>query len=141
MANGVHSSSSHRKQVGMRGMQSGNAVMEGAAVAGQIAKESERKGGSRRKDRESEKVIRKGWGASNYHAHTGTLGCLQSRADTLTHQNKRPAVALLPACSVSVIVLSDMDSLMWTMCVILEESPTEMPQCISVTHGMRGVIS
>lgn len=39
-------------------MQSGNAVMEGAAVAGQIANKSERKGGSWGKDRESEKVIR-----------------------------------------------------------------------------------
>lgn len=31
--------------------------MEGAAVAGQIAKKSERKGGSQGKDRKSEKVI------------------------------------------------------------------------------------
>lgn len=83
VASGVHSSS-HRKQVGMRGMQSGNAVMEGAAVAGQIAKESERKGGSWGKDRESEKVIRKGWGASNYNAHTETLGCLQTHSHTKT---------------------------------------------------------
>lgn len=39
-------------------MQSGNTVMKGAAVAGQIAKMSERKGGSQGKDRQSEKVIR-----------------------------------------------------------------------------------
>lgn len=57
MASRAHFSSSHRKPVGMRGMQSGNTVMEGAAVAGQIAKKSERKEGSRGKDRESEKVI------------------------------------------------------------------------------------
>lgn len=31
-------SSSHRKQVGMKGMQSGNTLIEGAAVAGQNAK-------------------------------------------------------------------------------------------------------
>lgn len=31
-------SSSHRKRVGMKGMQSGNTLIEGAAVAGQIAK-------------------------------------------------------------------------------------------------------
>ncbi len=54
MASRAHSSSSHRKQVGMRGMQSGNTVMEGAAVAGQIAKKSERKGGTNGKDREKE---------------------------------------------------------------------------------------
>ena len=58
MASRAHCSSSHRKQVGMRGMQSGNTVMKGAAVAGQIAKMSERKGGSQGKDRQSEKVIR-----------------------------------------------------------------------------------
>ena len=56
VASTTHSSSSHRKPVGMRGMQSGNTVMEGAAVAGQIAKKSERKGGSQGND--SEKVIR-----------------------------------------------------------------------------------
>lgn len=33
---------SHRKQVGMRGMQSGNTLIEGAAVAGQNAKNSEK---------------------------------------------------------------------------------------------------
>lgn len=33
-------SSSHRKQVGMKGMQSGNTLIEGAAVAGQNAKKS-----------------------------------------------------------------------------------------------------
>jgi len=38
VASGAHSSSSHRKPVGMRGMQSGNTVMEEAAVAGQIAR-------------------------------------------------------------------------------------------------------
>lgn len=32
--------------------------MEGAAVAGQIARKNERKGGSQGKDRESEKAIR-----------------------------------------------------------------------------------
>ena len=58
VASRAHSSSSHRKPVGMKGMQSGNTVMEGAAVARQIAKMSERKGGSQGKDRESEKVIR-----------------------------------------------------------------------------------
>lgn len=58
MASRAHSSSSHRKPVGMRGMQSGNTVMEGAADAVQIAKMTERKGGSQEKDRESEKVIR-----------------------------------------------------------------------------------
>lgn len=57
-ASRAHSSSSHRKPVGMRGMQSGNTVMEGAAVAGQIARKSERNGGSQGKDRESEKAIR-----------------------------------------------------------------------------------
>lgn len=44
VASRAHSSSSHRKPVGMSGMQSGNTVMEGAAVAGQIAKKNERKG-------------------------------------------------------------------------------------------------
>lgn len=58
MASRAHGTSSHRKQVGMRGMQSGNTVMEGAAVAGQIAKKSERKGGSHGKDRENEKMFR-----------------------------------------------------------------------------------
>lgn len=56
VASRAHCSSSHRKQVGMRGMQSGNAVIEGAAVAGQIAKKSERKRGSQGDD--SEKMIR-----------------------------------------------------------------------------------
>lgn len=45
MAGGARSSFSHRKPVGMRGMQSGNTVMEGAAVAGQIA----RKNGKRKR--------------------------------------------------------------------------------------------
>lgn len=40
VASGAHSSCSHRKPVGMRGMQSGNTVMEGAAVAGQIARKN-----------------------------------------------------------------------------------------------------
>lgn len=45
VAGGARSSFSHRKPVGMRGMQSGNTVMEGAAVAGQIA----RKNGKRKR--------------------------------------------------------------------------------------------
>lgn len=42
---------------------------------------------------------------------------------------------------VRVELFSDIDSLMWIMCVILEEPLTEMPQYISVTRGMCGVIS
>lgn len=47
VASRTHCSSSHRKPVGMRGMQSSNTVMEGAAVAGQIAKKNKKKGGVR----------------------------------------------------------------------------------------------
>lgn len=41
----------------------------------------------------------------------------------------------------SIIVLSDIDSFMWLTVAILDESQTEMPQYISVTCGMCGVIS
>lgn len=68
-------------------------------------------------------------------------GCLQSRVNTLTYQKKWPAAAFVVACGARVIVLCDIDSLMWIMCVILEESLAEMPQYISVTRGMCGVIS
>lgn len=49
--------------------------------------------------------------------------------------------SFLVACGVSVIVFSDIDRLIWTMCVILEESLMEKPEVISVTRGMCGVIS
>lgn len=43
MASKAHFSSTHRKPVGMRRMQSGNTLMEGAAVARQIAKKEKKR--------------------------------------------------------------------------------------------------
>lgn len=61
--------------------------------------------------------------------------------EPLTYQNKCPAAAFAATCGASVIAPSDIDGLMWIMCVILEESVAEMPQYIIVTSGMCGVIS
>lgn len=41
----------------------------------------------------------------------------------------------------SAVVLSDIASLVWIMCVTLEESLAEMLQYISMTRGMCGVTS
>ncbi len=71
----------------------------------------------------------------------------QAKANTgmppepLTYQNKCPAAGCAVACGAGVISPSNIDSLMWIMCVILEESLTEMPQSIIVTSGVCGVIS
>lgn len=55
LASGARCSSSHRKPVGMRRMQSGNTVMEGAAVAGQIARKTKN---TRGKDMVRMKIIK-----------------------------------------------------------------------------------
>lgn len=75
VASRAYSSSSHRKPVGMRGMQSGSTVMEGAASDGQIAKKKERRR-VREKDRESETVIRLEKAQVQIIKHASTTACI-----------------------------------------------------------------